>query len=96
MFIDDGVTVGAADVIIIGQNATDVDYIAKSQIVKFTGVFSAVPGQYPFPTKTIVRITFADGSAFDIELQNVANQVTWNTGTQAGLNQALLDLSIML
>ena len=98
MQVDDGANLVPAKirVIAISENGTDWDYIAKANIVKISGVFSAVPGQYSLATKTIIRITMVDGSAFDIEAQRVQNQAGWSGGTSAALNAALSDIAAWL
>jgi hypothetical protein len=53
---------------------------------------------YPFPQMTILTISFRSEyrKELNVELQQVANQVTWSTGTQAGLNQAASDIAAFL
>lgn len=51
---------------------------------------------YEYPTMTVIDIRMADGNHMQIELQNVANQATWNLGTLAALNQAIADIQAWL
>lgn len=51
---------------------------------------------YHYKQITMICITMNDGSEQLIELQDVANQPTWNTGTLAALNQAVSDINAWL
>jgi hypothetical protein len=51
---------------------------------------------YPYPTMTILQIEMNDGSKMAIELQDVSNQVTWSTGTLAGLQAAITAINAFL
>jgi hypothetical protein len=53
---------------------------------------------YPFTKMTVLTISFRSEyrKELNVELQQVANQPTWSTGTQAGLNQAASDISAFL
>lgn len=51
---------------------------------------------YPYATITSIQVQMQDGSRMAIELQDVANQATWNTGTLAALNQAIADINSWL
>jgi|SRR3990172_7435680 len=94
MFVEDGTTLGLNKVIAFSPQGADRDYIQKSNIKSIGGIFSASPGAtYKYPILTRVTINMIDGSSFDFEAQDVQNQITWNTGTQTGLNQALSDLN---
>lgn len=51
---------------------------------------------YRFDTVTVVRIYMSDGRWFDIELQEITNQPTWNNGNLTSLNQAVSDINAWL
>lgn len=51
---------------------------------------------YRYKTITTICIAINDGSELLIELQDVANKVTWNTGTLAAQNQAVADINAWL
>jgi hypothetical protein len=51
---------------------------------------------YPYPTMTVVSITMADQSKTELELQECTNQLTWNGGTFADLQQAISDINAWL
>ena len=52
--------------------------------------------QYPYKTMTVLVVKMTNGDKFDVELQNVTNQATWNLGTLAALNQAVADINAWL
>lgn len=51
---------------------------------------------YPYATITSIQVQMQDGSRLEIELQDVANQGTWNTGTLAALNAAIAAINAWL
>lgn len=51
---------------------------------------------YPYDTMTIIEILASGHRKFNIELQDVSNQPTWNTGTLAGLNAAISAINAWL
>jgi hypothetical protein len=63
------------------------DYIPQS----FDGEWS-----YEYDTMTVIQVQMNDGSRMAIELQNVANQATWNLGTLAALNAAITAINAWL
>lgn len=52
--------------------------------------------QYPYETMTVLQIEKADGSRLNIELQDVSNQGTWNTGTLVALQTAIAAINAWL
>jgi len=52
--------------------------------------------QYPYKTMTVICIKMANGTKFDVELQSVTNQATWNLGTLAALNNAVAAINAWL
>lgn len=64
-----------------------------------TAVIANVPSNewiYPHPTMTIITLELENEKKFDIELQDVTNQATWNLGTLAALQQAVADIRAWL
>lgn len=59
---------------------------------------TSFPGEwiYPYRVMTVVEIDFIDGARLNIELQDVSNQNTWNTGNQAGINAAIAAINTWL
>lgn len=51
---------------------------------------------YPFPTMTIIEVLMHDGRRFNIELQEITNQATWNLGTLAAQQAAINDINAWL
>lgn len=51
---------------------------------------------YPYPTMTIIEILATGDRKFNIELQDVSNQATWNQGTLASLNAAIAAINAWL
>jgi hypothetical protein len=62
------------------------------------GAYAPSEGEWPYryDTMTVLQINLADGSRFNIELQEVSNQATWNLGTQAALQTAMADINAWL
>ena len=52
--------------------------------------------QYDKPVMTIICVILQNDIKFDIELQDVTNQATWNTGTLAAQQQAIADINAWL
>lgn len=103
MHIIDGTDVGGGgDVnwtgtILIGDGTTWYTRLTKANVVDITHSFIAAPAStYEFDTVTKIRFNLTDGTNFNLELQKVANQPTWNTGTQAAINTAIGDLNTIL
>lgn len=69
------------------KTATVVSYQATSYDGEWT---------YSKNTVTILTIDMLDGAELLIELQDVSNQSTWNTGNQAGINAASADINTWL
>jgi hypothetical protein len=90
----------ADPVILVAKDAAYaniLDSIVKANIVRVGSAYNPNPGAaYPYPTLTRLTITMNDGSEFNVELQNVVDQVTWNLGTQAALNTAITDINASL
>lgn len=99
MHIVDGITVDAGwtGTILIGDGGQWPTRLTKANVVSITGILIASPAStYEFDTVTKVRFELTNDKSFDIELQKVLNQNTWNTGTQGALNTALGDLNTIL
>ena len=94
MHIVNGTTVNPAwtDTILIGDGVAWQTHIQGASVQKVGGTYigSANSGKYPSITK--LRLGMVDGTAIDIELQEVSNQATWNTGTQFALDTAIADI----
>ena len=89
--------VAFAKSILLLNNSKITSVIQGNQVVKIGGVFMASPAStYKFDTITKIRIDTTDGFGINFELQDVSNQLTWNTGTQAALDQAIIDLNDFL
>lgn len=80
---------------------------ANDLVITITGDNAVVDGDpeptfheeewsYPYSTMTIVNVTMADQSIYQVELQDVTNQATWNLGTLAALQQAVADIQAWL
>jgi len=86
----------------IAENASELiprDHICGVFPLKFQQKPSGDEGlnwDYPFPSVTVVRFAIVDGRNYDLELQNVSNQYTWNNGTQTGLHNAMDDINAWL
>ena len=78
--------------ILIGDGIIWATRLPAANIAKMGSVFIPNPATYKYDTVTKIRFDLADGSSFDIEVQDVGNQATWNTGTKFALEQALSDL----
>ena len=78
--------------ILIGDGIDWQTRLPAANIVKMGSTFIANPATYKYDTVTKIRFDLADGSSFDIELQDVGNQATWNLGTKVALETALSDL----
>lgn len=80
----------------IQDNASSniIHSISKSNIQNVSFTYSANPGSaYGYPTMTILSIDMVGSdNDFKVELQNVTNKATWNTGTQAAAQQAVNDI----
>src|ERR1022692_3176129 len=93
--IVNGLSIGnnKTEVIAISPNGTDWDYIMKQNILMLGFVYfdntTITPRNYPYPTKTLLKITMVGDLDVIWELQDISNQPGWSTGTQAGINQAL-------
>jgi len=105
MYIVDSATVNASakDSIAISTNNIDWDYIDKFGITKITGTYianvkSSVANRgYKHNDLAVVEIFMKDNNIVKFDVQDVANQTSWNTAAatvRAGLNKALLDLQI--
>lgn len=70
-----------------------LDGLIKTNIQHVNYTFTANPGSvYGYPTMTRLTITMIHGGEFEVELQNVTNQATWNTGTESAANTAVTDI----
>lgn len=80
---------------------------ANDLVITITGDTAVVVGNqipmsfdgewiYEYPTMTCIQVQMQDGSRMAIELQNVTNQPTWNTGDLAGLNAAIAAINAWL
>ena len=99
MHIEDGVNVDVAwtGTILIGDGTTWYTRLTNAQVVSITSSFIAAPAStYEFDTVTKIRFNLTDGTNFNVELQRVFNQNTWNLGTQAAINTAIGDLNTIL
>ena len=75
----------------------DLVVLSKASIINVSGVFVQNAGStYPYNTKTILNVMMDHGRDFKMELQRVANQPTWNLGTNAALNVAISDINASL
>ena len=99
MHIEDGVNVDASwtGTILIGDGTTWYTRLTNANVVSITSSFIAAPAStYEFDTVTKIRFNLVDGTNFNVELQSVSNQNTWNLGTQAAINTAIGDLNTIL
>lgn len=72
----------------------NLQLLSKASIINVSRVFLANAGlAYPYPTQTILFIQMDHGVDFKVELQRVANQATWNTGTAAAADVAVSDIN---
>lgn len=79
---------------------------ANDLVITYTGetatVDSIVPTSfenewvYWYPTMTIIEVLTTDERRFNIELQDISNQPTWNDGTLAAQQQAIADINAWL
>jgi hypothetical protein len=81
----------------------NLEVIRKDSIIHVGGVFNQKPvtatqEEWGYPTPTMTRLTLQlhEGLRFEMELQDVANQPTWDGGTAADLNQAIADINASL
>ena len=51
---------------------------------------------YKYPTITQIEILFFDDKRLNIELQDISNQPTWNTGTIGAMQTALAAINAWL
>lgn len=99
MHIEDGVNVDAnwTGTILIGDGTTWYTRLTNANVASITSSFIAAPAStYEFDTVTKIRFNLTDGSNFNVELQKIQNQNTWNDGTQGAINVAIGDLNTIL
>jgi len=99
MHIEDGVNVDAGwtGTILIGDGTTWYTRLTNANVLSITSSFIAAPAStYEFDTVTKIRFNLVDGGNFNVELQRVFNQPTWNLGTQDAINTAMGDLNTIL
>lgn len=51
---------------------------------------------YPYASMTVIEVVLDDGRRFNIELQDITNQATWNLGTLAAQQAAINDINAWL
>lgn len=85
------------------KGQTNPELFNRVNIIDVSGVYNTKPATatqeewaYPYASMTILSVNLKSGHHFKIELQDVSNQATWSTGTQAGLNQAIADIQAWL
>ena len=78
--------------ILIGDGVNWGTRLTAANIIKMGSTFIPNPATYKYDTVTKIRFDLADGSSFDIEVQDVGNQALWNLGTKVALQAALDDL----
>lgn len=85
----------------VGVNTTES--IPKQAIMNVSYVFNAkpitaTPGEwgYRYPTMTVLQIMLWDNVELRMELQEVSNQPTWNTGLLTGAQAAAADINAWL
>jgi hypothetical protein len=71
-----------------GETITGGTSSSTATVVSATYNPTANEWSYPYNVMTVLQVDFLDGARLNIELQDVSNQNTWNTGNQAGLNAA--------
>lgn len=77
--------------------ATLYESIAKQNISKVSYVYNPNPGAaYPWDTLTHLVIHMHDGEHVTFELQAVADQATWNNGTEADCQAAVAAINASL
>ena len=98
MHIEDGTNVDPTwvNTLLIGDGTTWYTRLTNAQVVSITQVFIAVSASGVRDSITKVRFHLANGRDFDVELQDVSNQNSWNDGTQAAINTAMGDLNTIL
>lgn len=99
MHIEDGVNVDVTwtGTILIGDGTTWYTRLTNANVLSITSSFIAAPAStYEFDTVTKIRFNMVDGTNFNVELQKVQNQNTWNNGTQGDINIAIGDLNTIL
>ncbi len=99
MQIEEGINVDAnwTGIILIGDGSEWHTRLRTNNVLSIGQVFIADPAStYRFDTITKVRFNLVTGDSFDVELQEVSNQPTWNLGTKVALDQAMQDLNTIL
>lgn len=81
----------AAEVLTGGTSLVTSNSTSVITDLSYTGEWG-----YTRDVMTIVQVERVDGSRLNIELQDISNQGTWSTGTQAGLQQAIADINAWL
>ena len=84
--------------------SNSTEYLNKKEIVSIIPVKRQVKPlppedeywKYPYPTMTSIEVNLSNGDHLNIELQDVANQPTWNTGSLAALNAAVAAINAWL
>jgi hypothetical protein len=69
------------------------ELISKNAIVGVVPVFDDEAINYRFDVMTVIRICLDNGDNFDVELQEVTNQATWNGGSKMDLDNAIDDIN---
>lgn len=100
------VTLGATTLQVVRDPAATnvMEVYSKTNIVAVVPVFNQRPmsppvsdqeWDYPYPTMTIINIYVLgmQHAPIRLELQDVSNQATWNTGLLTGIQQALTDIA---
>jgi len=76
---------------ITGGTSSETADIVSTELTSYDGEWT-----YPRNTVTILTVDMLDGASLMIELQDVSNKNTWNTGDQAGINAASADFNTWL
>ena len=94
MHVHQGTVINAAwtNVVLIGDGTNWPTHLQGSSIQNVGGTYIPNAASYKYPTVTKLRLGMMDGTAIDIELQDVLNQATWNTGTNGALDTAIADI----
>lgn len=79
------------EVITGGTSTETADVVGDSVSTSYPGEWN-----YRFDTMTVLQIEKSDNSRFNIELQEVSNQATWNLGTNAALQAAVAAINAWL
>ena len=73
------------------------EIIAMIDILNVSGTFNQKPltctpeeWTYPYQTMTMLQLTLRGNRNVHFELQEISNQPTWNLGTQAALQTAII------